>query len=217
MKHLNVMAAVALFLIGATSTFAGSNGVDAVAAATMNNSCKISSATPTETSVTLVWTGGHSGGTMVCTVTPTGGSPLAPRNVTSGERSAKSLVFTGLAAGTAYSIQIICSQSGETPYGASKTFTTTAATGIRGAVLSAVSQFCAVYSNSALRLSIPVPSLDGYSVSLFNARGVRVEELTLSGSATSISLPVAGLSSGVYVVRVTNGARDFTQSLQIGQ
>ncbi len=99
------------------------SSIDGTSGATMNNTSHITSAVPSNTAVTVAWSGGHNGGSMVATATPASGSPVS-RAVTPSEQSSRSLTLSGLVANTSYSFKIVCSSSGYTSYGASTNFTT---------------------------------------------------------------------------------------------
>jgi hypothetical protein len=79
--------------------------IDAVTGATVNNACKFTSIVPTASSVTLKWSETESGGTAtICYGQST--PPATCRSVTSAERSAKTIVLTGLKPSASYYVTL---------------------------------------------------------------------------------------------------------------
>jgi hypothetical protein len=113
----STLCIAALFSIGAIATAHAE--VDAITAATLNNSLKFVLPIPvTSTTATVSWTFSHTDGAAVFTYNGTAVT------LTAAQRTAKSISLTGLTPSTLYTIDLLSSKSGETSAEAKGSFTT---------------------------------------------------------------------------------------------
>ena len=127
-------AAVGSFFLSAfgSDNFSSAASVDAVTAATVNNRCTFNlPITATSTTATVTWTEvfANEGTAQFCwdIVDP----PVNCRAVTSSERSTGTIELTGLNPSTMYYIYLEANKTGETPYAATGSFTTTGGNAVR--------------------------------------------------------------------------------------
>jgi hypothetical protein len=119
------LAVIAAVVESAYSGQLSSSSIDAVTAATVNNSCKFNyPIQATDTSAVITWAEEKNGGTCsFCygKVSP----PSTCRAVLATERTTSTINLTGLSPSTTYFIYIEMTKPGESPYAASGSFTTT--------------------------------------------------------------------------------------------
>jgi hypothetical protein len=182
---LVVCAAAALNTAGATVAV-----VDAVSAATVNNTCNFVTPIPvTATTATVQWTEGRTEGTATIagdTINP----PVNRRAVTAPERAATTVQLSGLKPSTRYYLYYEATKVGEMSYAASGSFATLANAAVLNPVVHAT-------KSAALR--------EGDVLTFLDAGGRRIARQTVS-SQTQLSLTRVP-TAGVYLVQVTRGGR----------
>jgi hypothetical protein len=194
---------VILFVMCLMSSNAGQlsrSSVDAVTAATVNNKCKFNQPVQAaDTSATITWTEGETGGTASFCYGTT--NPPAPcRAVTAMERSAKAILVSGLKPSTQYYIYIEMTKSGETPYAASGSFSTTAKASIISPVRPPSQSLISLTGN---RLTLGTGVQPGDRIVVTDLSGRIMVERTDAGRSAGFDLPRN--ARGVYFVRLVRG------------
>jgi hypothetical protein len=196
-KLFTVLAASALIAELSASTYSAT-GFDAITAATVNNMCKFNyPLSVTATSAAITWTERRSGGTAKFSW-GTDQANLTTRAMTATERANSTIAMTGLQAGTTYYIRVEMTKSGETPYAATGSFTTLAATAVRSSVPAANR---VPLSISATRIDYGTTILPGDRITILDMQGRTVLEhvARLGEQALSLqNLQPAGAVVSVY-------------------
>jgi hypothetical protein len=178
--------------------------INGIAAATMNNACKITSLTPTSSTITVVWDERFNDGTMVMTYGTTN-PPTTNKAVTASERAANKVVLSNLQASTTYYIQIVASKTGETSYGANGSVTTLSSTAVKK-FNGAENPMVTVLQNDRSITVLSNKQLSGNaSIQLFNAVGaiVDVQNRKIEYKGHEMTFGTDGLSQGRYILKVT--------------
>lgn len=192
--------------------------VDAVTAATMNNSCQITSLTATSSSFTVMWTEDRSGGTMVIQYGTTN-PPTTSKAVSSSERAAKSITITGLQPATKYYVVITMTKSGETPYGANGEVTTQAGTSVLIKNLSKNGGISIMKTTSGIAISGKETNANSSIVTLCNAKGgvVLTKRLNVENGLFSGLLKTGALVPGAYFMSIKAGNSSFHKQIIINR
>jgi hypothetical protein len=198
-----IILAMSMFVLPSL-LYAENLEINAVAAATMNNACKITSLTPTSSDITVQWTERYNDGSMVLTYGTTN-PPATNRAVSASERAANKVVISNLQASTTYYIQIVASKTGETPYGANGSVATLSSTAVKNFHVEE-SPVITVFQNNRNITVMSNKQLSGdASVQLFNAVGanVTVQKENIETNKYQLTFGTYGLSQGRYILKVT--------------
>lgn len=184
--------------------FADKMEINGVAAATMNNACKITSLTPTSGAITVKWTERYSDGTMVLKYGTTN-PPATSRAVAANERSAKTVVISNLQPSTTYYIEIVASKTGENSYGANGSVATLASTAVKNLNVAENSIVTVIQNGHSISIQSNQQLSNTASIQLFNAAGalVNVQNGNVEKDRYQMSFGTDGLSQGKYILKVT--------------
>lgn len=198
-RHILVMS---MFILPSL-LFAEKQDVNAIAAATMNNACKITALTPTSNSITVTWTERYSDGTMVMKYGTTN-PPATNRAVSASERSAKKVVISNLQASTTYYVEIVASKTGENPYGANGSVATLASTAVKNFNAVENAMVTVMQNDRSISVLSNFKLSDKASMQLFNAVGanVNVQNKKLDNNGNQMSFSTDGLAGGRYILKV---------------
>jgi hypothetical protein len=175
-----------------TNTTASTELVDAVTAATVNKTCKFTMPyAVTGTTATIVWTEGRTDGTA----TISWGTDLAKmtsRAVTANERSAKTVVLTGLTSSTLYNVRYEAAKSGEVSYAATGTFTTLGGTGVKPIPVKTAEKLMAL-QHQVILLGSETRSGDLLTVTDLTGRKLFAHRIAAGENSVSLPLNVTGV------------------------
>lgn len=210
---------IALFSITAVSIIpaAKQETLDALASATMNNKCKITSITSTDSTITFVWTENHHDGTMVVSYS-TGIPPIvSSRAVTAAERQAQSITLHGLLSGATYSIEIDANKTGYTPYGATSEIITSSVKSINAQYHKRPDLLSISQNGNSIQLISYSKQRRNISASLFNLEGKEIAKNQVSGiSGKSVNLfSTSSLVPGSYILKIRSLSVNFDRKITI--
>ncbi len=208
------MRAIPAILLICGTAFAGTQAVDAITAATLNNATKIKTCVPTATSVTITWSTNHNVSAWTLTLTPTNGTPIT-RALTATEASSKSLIQTGLTSSTNYTIRIEqnagSQMQGYTASAASTTFNTLA-----GSAPLALQAAANITETSATVSWTGGTGTSGSITVTASGGGAPVISRSITaGEFAALTLDLTGLTAGTnYTVTVNIGAETQFETFQ---
>jgi hypothetical protein len=174
-----------------------------VAAATMNNACKITALTATSNSIVVTWTERYSDGTMVMKYGTTN-PPAVNRAVSASERGTKKVILSNLQESTTYYVEIVASKTGETSYGANGSVTTLSSTVVKNLNVAENAMVTVIQNDRSINVLSNQQLSEKASMQLFNAVGanVNVQNKILENNGYKITFSTDGLSGGRYILRV---------------
>jgi Secretion system C-terminal sorting domain len=183
--------------------FASDLEINGIAAATMNNACKITSLTSTSSAITVAWTERYSDGTMVMKYGTTN-PPTTNHAVTASERSAKKVVISNMLESTTYYVEIVASKTGETSYGANGSVTTLSSTAVKNFNVAENPLVTVIQNDRSITVLSSKQLSENASVKLFNAAGanVNVQNRNLENNGYQMTFRTDGLSRGRYFLKV---------------
>jgi hypothetical protein len=196
------VAAASAVLCASSQPTLATQQVDAVAAATINQSCQFITPIPvTAASATVSWFEGHNDGTATFCY-GAANPPTICHTVTASERIAGSVNLSGLSAFTRYNVTYDVAKPGETAYGATGSFTTASSAVLAPVAAAAVAGQLRVGSTL---VAVAGGVRGGDVLTVTNSNGRVVQRLALSQGGAN--LVVNGLAQGIYIVSVSRAGR----------
>ena len=212
---LRLIVSLSIFLL-ASGLSAAPVQVDATTAATMNNTCKITSLTSASNSFTVNWTEKYRDGTMVLKY-GFSDPPTTTKVVTAFERTARSITISGLQPATKYFVLLTATKSGETSYGANSSITTAGSTAVTNTNQKSQNYFSITRNKNGITISGVGGSIQSTNIKLYNTRGelVSSKEISQSRENGQIFLKSGNITPGSYFLRINSGNKSIGQQLLV--
>jgi hypothetical protein len=192
--------------------------VDALTAATMNKSCKITSLTATSSSFTVEWDEKYLDGSMVMQYGTTN-PPTTSKNVSLNERVAGTVTISNLLPATKYYVVITANKSGENSYGANGNVTTLPSTAVRQK--SAIKSYgiSVMKTHDGITATFKATDASNGIVTICNARGEVIfsKRIVVENGSGRCLLSNNVFAPGTYLMSIKAGSRNFNKQIIINQ